>query len=537
MAGRAELGRAAFARRAWAQARALLAAAEPLDAADLQRLAVAAHLLGRDAESAGAWERAYRETVRCGDADGAARSAFWLAMTLLLRGEVARADGWLARGERLVAEAGRECAARGLLLVPVFLEALGGGDLPRAATVAAEIVDTARRFDDPDLLAFGLLNQGQVAIVAGDTARGVRLLDEAMLGVTAEEVGPIPTGIVYCAVIETCLEAFDLRRAAEWTEALHAWCTDQPDLVPFRGQCLVHRSQVLQAHGAWDQAAAEAQRACLRLSDPFHPALGLADYQQGELHRLRGESADAERAYRAALRHGREPEPGLALLRLAEGNVDAAAAAVRRMLQEGGGPATTCAVRAAAVEILLAAGDVVGARTAADELAGAADAVGAPLLHAMAAAAAGAVLLAEDDARAALVAFRKAGAGWRELEMPYDEALARVGIAQACRALADHDAAELELDAARATFERLGARPALARAARLAGRPRRATVLTERECEVLRLLAAGQSNREIAAELVISTHTVARHVQNIFAKAGLSSRAAATAYAYEHDLV
>ena len=288
MTGEVELGRDAFDRRAWARARTLLAAAESLDAADLQRLAVAAHLVGRDAESSLAWERAQHACERAGDLDGAARCAFWLALLLLLRGEVARAGGWLARAERLVAEAERDCAAGSFLLVPVFLEALVAGDVSQAEALASEILREARRFDDPDLLAFGLLCQGQAAIAGGDTGRGVRLLDEVMLGVSAGEVSPIPTGIVYCAVIESCLDAFDLRRAAEWTEALNGWCTGQPDLVPYRGQCLVHRAQILQAHGAWDEAVGEADRARLLLSDPVHPALGLANYQQGELHRLRG---------------------------------------------------------------------------------------------------------------------------------------------------------------------------------------------------------------------------------------------------------
>ncbi len=537
MTGGVELGRDAFDRRAWARARTLLAAAESLDAADLQRLAVAAHLVGRDAESSLAWERAQRACERAADLDGATRCAFWLALLLLLRGEVARAGGWLARAERLVAEADGDCAAGSFLLVPVFLEALVAGDGSRAEALAGEILREARRFGDPDLLAFGLLCQGQAAIARGDTGRGLRLLDEVMLGVSAGEVSPIPTGIVYCAVIESCLDAFDLRRAAEWTEALNGWCTGQPDLVPYRGQCLVHRAQILQAHGAWDEAVGEADRARLLLSDPVHPALGLANYQQGELHRLRGRAADADRAYRAALEHGHEPEPGLALLWLAEGNVEAAVAAVRRMLHETGGPASRCGIRAAAVEILLAAGDIGGARAAEEELTRAADAIDAPLLRTIADAARGAVLLAEDDAASALGWYRSARAGWRDLRMPYEEALARVGIAQACLGLADRNAAELELDAARATFARLGARPALARVTRLMGRRLRPSVLTERECEVLRLVAAGRSNREIADELIISTHTVARHVQNIFAKAGLSSRAAATAYAYEHDLV
>jgi DNA-binding CsgD family transcriptional regulator len=403
---------------------------------------------------------------------------------------------------------------------------------------ASDILATARRFDDDaDLLAFGLLGQGQAAVAAGDTARGLRLLDEAMLGVAAGDVSPIPTGIIYCAVIASCLDAFDLRRAAEWTEALHGWCTAQPDLVPYRGQCLVHRSQVLQAYGAWDEAVTEADHALLRLARPVHPALGLGWYQRGELHRPRGEPAQAERAYRAALAHGQEPVPGLALLRLAEGDIDAAGAAVQRMMQEDGGPATTCAVRAAAVEILLAAEDVAGRARRSRR----------PRPHrghGWRRPAAGRRRPRHGDGSAG--GGRRAGRprhapaavhGMAGLRMPYAEAVTRVEIAQACRALGDRDAAEYELDAARMTFERLGARPDLARVARITGREPRSTVLTGRECEVLRLVAAGHSNGEIASELVISTPHRRPPLQNIFTKAGLSSRAAATAYAYEHDLV
>ena len=516
--------------------RTLTDAASP-EAADLERLAVAAQLIGRDNDAVAAWERAQRTYLDRGDDADAARCTFWLCLVLLLRGAEAQAGGWLARGERLVAACGAECAARGLLLVPVFLAALGGGDHSRASALAADIADIGRRLGDPDVLAFGLLAQGQVAIASGEVARGLGLLDEVMLAVTAGEVSPVPTGIVYCAVIDSCMAAFDLRRAAEWTEALHGWCRDQPDLVPYRGQCLVHRSQIMQAHGEWAEAVAEGERARNHLSHPVQPALGDALYQQGELHRLRGELAEAGRAYGAAVRHGREPMPGFALLRLAEGDTTAAVAAIRRMREESSGSAAAYPVLAAAVEILLAAGDVAGARTAADELNRIAEPVGADLLRAMVDRAAGAVLLAEGVPRDALVALRRACARWRVLGMPYDEALTRVLIAQGCRALADHDAAVLELDAARATFERLDAAPDVARVVRLTGAPDRPTVLTDRECEVLRLIAAGRTNRQIADELVISAHTVARHVQNIFAKVEVSSRAAATAYAYEHHLV
>ena len=526
----------AFARGAWGDARALLAEADSLAVEDLERLAIAAHLVGRDEESAQAWERAHVEALQLGDVDRAVRCAFWLGIGLLLRGEVARASGWLARGERLIEGSGRDGVGRGYLLVPKFLYALDRGDHPDAYTLTQEIVTIAERFDDHDLMALGVLGHGQVSLAAGQTDRGMHLLDEAMVSVATADLSPIVTGIVYCAVIEACMDVFDLRRAAEWTEAMQGWCAAQPDLVPYRGHCMVHRSQVLQYRGAWDDADAEAERARRALSNPAHPALGIALYQQGELHRLRGDLDEAERAYRAASAQGREPVPGFALLRLAQGSMSAAVAATRRMLEESQGRLVRPAVLAAAVEVHLAAGDYDAARSAGDELDTIADAVRTPLLRAIADYAIGTITLVGGDAPAALVALRRGCAGWQALGMPYDAARARVQIALSCRALGDADAADMELDAARATFERVGARPDLAR---LAGstRPGRHTPLTARECEVLRLVAAGGTNREIATALLISEHTVARHVQNIFAKLGLPSRAAATAYAYDHGLV
>ena len=529
-------GRAAFARRAWGEARALLSGTGPLEVEDLERLAIAAHLVGRDEESAQTWERAHVEALRRGDVDRAVRGAFWLGFGLLLRGEVAQASGWLARGERLVEGSGCEGAGRGFLLVPEFLFALDRSDHATAHALTQEILAVAERFEDRDLMALGVLGHGQVALAAGQTGRGMRLLDEAMISAATADLSPIVAGILYCAVIEACMDLFDLRRAAEWTEAMHRWCAAQPDLVPYRGHCLVHRSQVLQYCGAWADAEVEAQRARRALSDPAHPALGLAFYQLGELHRLRGELDDAERAYRAASAQGREPAPGFALLRLAQGSITAAVAAIRRMLEESRGRLTRPTVLAAAVEVQLAAGDRDAARASADELGKIADSVDTPLLRAIADHAIGTIMLAGGDAPAALAALRRACAGWQALGMPYDVARARVQVALTCRALGDVDAAGMELDAARSTFERVGARPDLARVIELT-RPGRPAPLTARECEVLRLVATGGTNREIAMALVISEHTVARHVQNIFAKLGVPSRAAATAYAYEHGLV
>jgi DNA-binding NarL/FixJ family response regulator len=533
-----ERGRAAFTRMEWRSAHDLLTRADA--PADLERLAITAHLLGHDDECADASERAHAAYLDAGDVDGAVRSAFWLGFALLMRGETAQASGWLARGERLAdSVSGRELSSRGLLLVPVFLHSFEGGDTTAAERIAREIVDIAQRTADPDVLALGLLCLGETTLAGGDTPGGMKLLDEAMLCVKTSDVTPIAAGIVYCAVVEACMKASDLRRAGEWTAALHDWCALQPDLVPYRGQCMVHRSQILQARGEWADAMVEAERARERLSDPEHPALGTAYYQRGELHRLRGELAAAERDYRAAHLHGREPAPGFALLRLAEGRVELALASVRRMIEESEGTIVHATMLAAAVEVMLAAGDLAAARDACEQLRAIAGVRDVSLLHAASNTATGNVLRSEGRTREALAVLREACVAWRHLEMPYEAARVQVEIASACHALGDLDAANLELDAARATFVRLQALPDVARVDALtqSDQARGSGSLTDRECEVLRLVAAGKTNRAIAADLVISEHTVARHLQNIFLKLDLSSRAAATAYAYEHGLV
>jgi ATP/maltotriose-dependent transcriptional regulator MalT len=537
VADAAELGREAFARHAWAEAHAHLSAADPAEPTDLERLSVAAYLLGRDDEATAALERAHLAAVRRGELADAARHAFWLGLLSMLRGQLARGGGWVATAERLVEEVGEPCAAQGYLLVMQSFTALEAGDPAAAERTTVETIELARRFGDPDLLALGLLDRGQALLVLGDTHRGMALLDEVMVAVTTGQVSPLVAGIAYCAVIDACMGALDLRRAAEWTQALTSWCAAQPDLVPYRGQCLVHRSQVLLAHGSWTDAQAEVERARQHLAEPPHPALGLACYQQGELHRLRGELAEAERAYRAAHELGREPAPGIALLRLAEGRVHAAEAAVRRMAEEACDQLDEPVVLAAAVEVLLAAGDLDAAGAASDRLGALATDESPPLLRAMAAYAAGTARLAAGDSRAALAALRRARAGWQDLDMPYDVARARLQLGRAYTALGDADSADLELAAARSAFQRLGARPDVARVEGLLGRPGEPPELTGRECEVLRLVATGLTNREVAAALVISEHTVARHLQNIFGRLGVSSRAAATAWAYEHGVV
>lgn len=535
-------GRDGFASRTWEDAYAGLAAADAqgaLEPDDLERLATAAYLGGREAECAEVWARAHQERLDRGERERAARCAFWLAFALMDRGERARAGGWLARASRLLDEAGGDCVERGYLLFPVALEAVGRGDNERARETFQEAAAIGERFGDRDLVTLGRHGVGRALLRMGDVDRGVALLDEAMAAVEAGEVSPTVAGHVYCSVIEGCLEVFDLRRAQEWTTALTQWCAEQPDLVPYRGQCLVRRAELLRLHGDWTEAMEEARRAGEWLArPPPQRALGAAYYQQAELYRLRGAAEEAEEAYRQASAWGRKPQPGLALLRLAQGRTSAAVSAIRRALDEARAAVGRCVLLPACVEVMLAGGEIEEAHAAAEELSALAGRMDAPLLHAMAEEARGAVLLARGEAREALPPLRRAWTRWHEMAAPYEAARVRVLVGRACALLGDRDTAELELGAARSAFEQLGAVPDAERAAygRARGRTN-AGPLTPRELQVLRLVATGQTNRAIAAELFISERTVDRHVSNLLTKLGVPSRAAATAWAYEHDLV
>ena len=431
---------------------------------------------------------------------------------------------------------------RGYLLIPTLLEHSGKGDFAAAYATAAEIAEIGERFGDPDLVAIALMEQGHALVRQGRTEEGLRLVDETMVAVTAGELSPIVAGIVYCNTIAFCRDVYELRRAREWTEALTRWCEQQPDMVAHKGLCLVHRAEIMTLGGAWQDALEEARRVATQFTQGVlnERALGHAAYRQGEVHRLQGRFDEAEAAYREASRFGREPQPGLALMRLAQGKGDAAAGAMRRAVSETALPLKRAALLPAHVEILVATGEVAEARAACDELASRSPAAqGSEALTALAA-----------------HAERRGCARPRATHVPRSRQLVapgRRGRSSARRTtlhapvfssrrraleLGDEDTAALELDAARDMFFRLGAAPDLARLDSLARKRARGDHgLTARELEVLRLVARGRSNREIASALVISERTVARHVQNIFAKLGVSSRASASVFAAEHDLL
>ena len=513
---------------------------EPLAAPDLERLATAAFMLGLGEEYFALLERAYEARLAAGEGGAALRCAFWIGVNLAQRGEVGRAGGWLGRAERLLEEERRDCAEAGYLLLPLVFRHAASGDLETAAAVASEAAAFGDRFGDRDLFALAAHERGHILIRLGLRAQDVALLDEAMLAAVDGELSPIATGIVYCGAILACDDAHDLRRAREWTAALSAWCARQPDLVAFTGRCLVHRAQIMAVAGQWSDAEAEARRAeerCLRGENPA--AAGEACYVRAEIARLRGDFAAAEDGYREATVHGRDPQPGLALLRLAQGNVQAAEAAIRRAEAAAARPAARGRLLPAYVEIMVATDALEAALAACAELESIArDHEGDPF-SALAAHARGRTVLAAGDPRGAMVPLRDSLETWLELDAPYEAARSRELLGRAYRELGDVDTAAFELEAARQTFEALGAAMDETRTGLLLEIPRTLDRhgLSERELEVLQHLAAGATNKMIASALVLSTRTVDRHVSNIYSKLGVSTRAAATTYAHKHGLV
>ncbi|HEY7130817.1 MAG TPA: response regulator transcription factor [Candidatus Limnocylindrales bacterium] len=537
-----DLAREAFERHEWTAAARWFAAADheaSLGPTDLGQAGLATHL-GGDDEMASAWlARAHQAALDEGDASFAALIAFWLGMMLANRGDQAVAGGWLARSQRLVEEHGLDTVVSGYLLVPQALRALGEGDPAGALGLFERAGLVADRFGETDLATLSRLGRGQSLIAVGELERGVAFLDDAMLAVTSGDVSPVVTGIVYCASIEAFHGIYDLRRAQGWTDAMTRWRAEQPELGAYRGRCLVYRAELMRIHGDWTAASAEVRRAEeWLLRPPPEPAAGEAFYVEAELLRLRGDFQAAETAYRAAASWGRATDPGLALLRLAQGRGSAALAMLRRAIDESPPGLARAPLLDALVGVAIAEGDPESARVASAELAAQARSASSPLLDAIAASADAWTRLASAEPAAALVAFRRASDLWQALDAPYESARTREGIGLACRSLGDEESAAIALGAARDAFERLGAVPDVRRLDATTGAaPPTPGGLSPREVEVLAHLARGATNREIATALGISERTVDRHVSNIYTKLDVSSRAAATAFAYKHRLI
>jgi DNA-binding CsgD family transcriptional regulator len=508
----------------------------PLSAEDLERWAVAAHLLGEDDQVVALRDRAYRQYLDRGLTEQAARCVFWIGFHLGNAGQQAQAAGWLARLRRLIESTDRDPHLAAMVRLADAVNLMQTGRAIIALPMCDEVAEAAQAADDDDLFALAVLSRAGCLHELGRSSEALAALDETMVLVVADLVAPQIVGLAYCSMIGLCMERFDVQRAGEWTRALSGWCDAQTGLVPYRGVCQVHRAEIFQLRGAWTEAASQAVHVSeLPQSDGW--IAGAAHYRLAELHRLGGRFDLAERSYAAAGARGQEVQPGLGLLRAAQGNPAAAMASLERALAEHGDLSGRAPLLAAVVEVALATGDVAAARSASVELSRGAAEIGTPYLTALAAHAGGLVALADDDPRAGLPLLRRAWTLWQQVDAPYEAAKTRVQVGVACRALGDEDAARMEVDAARTVFEQLGATFDISTLASFDDTAAQRGPLSARECEVLALVAQGHTNRAIAAKLFLSEKTVARHLSNIFGKLGVNSRSAATGYAYEHGLV
>ncbi len=521
----------------WAEACEQFAAAdrsEPLHADDLERYAEAAQILGRGNAAIQLLRRAFNSRVAAGELDRAITSAFWLFQALIVNAEFSRASGWAAQVRRSIPD-----LDHGWLLFTQAYFLIASAEYDQAAQLLARAADDGSRRGETDLVAFATTVWGRALIKAGRLPEGLSRLDEAMVPVAELNTSPRATSMLYCSAIATCHEAREFGRAREWTHALGAWLDSLPRLGgAYFGNCRIYRAYLMCLRGSWQEALDEVAFVCDDLSGNYGQLVaGHAHYQLAEIHRLLGHHSEAEASYRQAAELGGQTQPGLSLMRLAQGEVDKAVLGIRRTLAETPGQLERLDLLTAAVTIMLAAGDIDAARQATAELAGIAAIYPSPGVQAELAAARGAVALNEGDSATALPLLRSAARCWREIDAPHAVATVSVLIGLACRAAGDEDAAQIELGSARSTFTRLGARPDLQRVEELLRPTGAAGPLSEREIEVLRLVAAGKTNHAIATQLFLSDRTVHRHISNIFDKLGVHSRTAAASYAIQHHIV
>jgi ATP/maltotriose-dependent transcriptional regulator MalT len=531
--------RAAFSAHNWPLAFDLLSRADvenELSAEDLDALGDAAWWLGRLDDSVSARQRAYESYLRSGDGDRAAMAALATALALGDRGEDALASGWRARARRL-AEEQPESLAAGFLQSVEADAAFHAGSPEESIAKAREAQRIGSMHLDKTLVAWGMHIEGHVLAKQGRYSEGWALLDESMVTVAGDDLKPSWVGLMHCGMLLACEYLADPHRGWQWVRTTEKWLEDHPGAILYSGVCRIHKVRIMQLKGVWPDAEAEAWKASEDLMGIHVYTEARCYYEIAEIKRLRGEYDTAQELYQKAHQLGFDPQPGFAQLRLAQGRLDAAAAGIRRALDVAHDKPTEAALLPYRIEISLAASDLDEASAAADRLSEIADEFNSPGMLASAATGRGAVLLARGDAQGAVTELRRAIDGWLQIDCPYELARARVLSAAALQMLADDDGASLELNAARKTFEELGAVPDARRVAELLHGGEHPAGLTDREIEVLGLVAAGRSNREIATDLFISERTVARHVSNIFTKLGVPSRAAAASFALRRGLV
>ncbi len=506
------------------------------EAERLDLLADAAWWMGRLDECIESREGAYARYDELSESRHAGQCAVWLYEHYCFKARPAIAGAWLRRARHAL-EHDHDCPEYGALRLREAEVAHGGGNLGVGEEAAREVVLLGRSLRVPDLEAEALQTLGRILIDEGRWAEGLSALDDAMLFAVEGRLRPYSTGKVYCSLISACEALGELGRAAEWSEATTRWAQRHP-LAVFPGLCRVHLASSLRTRGRWDEAEQQARQACLELTTLNVASAAAGHAEIGEIRRRIGDLTGAEAAFRKAEELSGQPQSGLAVLRLAQGNTDAAVAIISRALDDiTWNRLGRAQLLPAQAQIAIAADDMAGAVTALEELESIARDFASPALIAAAASTRGRVQLASGD-RGAVATLRQAADRWQELGAPHEVATARMLQGAALREEGDLDAAATAFESAGALFSQLGAKFDLLSLSNFTNcSPNLPAGLTTRECEVLRLVAAGKTNKQIAGELFLSEKTVARHLSNIFAKVDVTSRSAATAFAYDHHLV